>query len=561
MPTRHVLLATVVVLMAVVTDASQAQPTFTVDTFHDTPAATPGDGTCADAQGACSLRAAIDEANALGAATIVLLPGTYSIALDVPGEDSNAGGDFDLLSDVTIEGSGSDETVVDGADLDRVLFVGPEATVTIRNLTVTGGRSPDAQVGGDPHGRPGGGIFNRGTLTLESVTVVENATGRGRIGFNSPITGGRGGAGGGIASNGTLTLIDVTIADNSTGMGGTGSQTGGDGGAGGGLFVSGIATLERVTVSGNTTSTGGSGPYGSGNAGVGAGIYNGGTLTAVNSTISGNQSGGGSWAHGYGGGLYNSTSTGAALSAVTVTANQAPGGGGLYNASGVIAYRNTLVAGNTSTVSSAHADCGGPGETQTHGHNLTGDGTGCPFSFSGDITVAAASVFGSVLAETLAQNEGTTYTHALLNDSPAIDAGICLTVQGNSLTEDQRGAARPSGLTCDIGAFEFGSEVAVPIDSEAIAGTIDLAPSYPNPFTTSTSIRFTLPRAAPVRLEVYDLMGRRVAVLAEGSYPAGEHTAQWSGRTADGAPAASGLYVYRLEANGESRAHRVLLVR
>ena len=70
----------------------------------------------------------------------------------------------------------------------------------------------------------------------------------------------------------------------------------------------------------------------------------------------------------------------------------------------------------------------------------------------------------------------------------------------------------------------------------------------PNPFAEQTTIRFALPAPSRVKLEVYDLLGRRVRTLANRSYEAGEHEITWDRRNARGALAAPGLYFYRMEA-------------
>ncbi|NBC17703.1 MAG: T9SS type A sorting domain-containing protein, partial [Bacteroidetes bacterium] len=75
---------------------------------------------------------------------------------------------------------------------------------------------------------------------------------------------------------------------------------------------------------------------------------------------------------------------------------------------------------------------------------------------------------------------------------------------------------------------------------EAVPEQAALDGAYPNPFNPQTTIRYALPEAADVRLAVYDLLGREVAVLAEGTQPAGTHTA-----TFDAAGLPSGVYLYR----------------
>lgn len=75
-----------------------------------------------------------------------------------------------------------------------------------------------------------------------------------------------------------------------------------------------------------------------------------------------------------------------------------------------------------------------------------------------------------------------------------------------------------------------------------------LGPNYPNPFNTSTGLRYALPRESRIELAVYDLLGRRVRTIADGVQRAGWHTARWDGRDEAGSSAASGLYIYTLSA-------------
>ncbi len=94
----------------------------------------------------------------------------------------------------------------------------------------------------------------------------------------------------------------------------------------------------------------------------------------------------------------------------------------------------------------------------------------------------------------------------------------------------------------------------VPVDYE-------LLPNAPNPFNPSTLIRFTLPEATGVQLELFDVLGRSVRVLSEGVFPAGFHVREWNGTDASGHQVASGIYFARFKA-GEYRAiRRMLLLR
>ncbi len=81
----------------------------------------------------------------------------------------------------------------------------------------------------------------------------------------------------------------------------------------------------------------------------------------------------------------------------------------------------------------------------------------------------------------------------------------------------------------------------------------------PNPLRGSGLIRYALPRAAAVRLALFDAAGRRVRLLADGERPAGEHAAAWDGRDDAGRALGAGLYFARLDAAGRTFTHRVVL--
>lgn len=83
-----------------------------------------------------------------------------------------------------------------------------------------------------------------------------------------------------------------------------------------------------------------------------------------------------------------------------------------------------------------------------------------------------------------------------------------------------------------------------------------LAQNYPNPFNPVTQIAFSLPDAMPVQLAIYDVLGRRVALLVDGLLPAGTHTARL-----DASALASGTYFYRLETPQGVRTRTMILVK
>jgi hypothetical protein len=93
-------------------------------------------------------------------------------------------------------------------------------------------------------------------------------------------------------------------------------------------------------------------------------------------------------------------------------------------------------------------------------------------------------------------------------------------------------------------------------DEVELATTFALSQNFPNPFNPSTTIRYSLPEASHVLLEVYTAAGQRVAVLASGEQRAGWHTASF-----DGSALASGVYIYRLEAGGFVQTRKLMLIK
>ena len=87
-----------------------------------------------------------------------------------------------------------------------------------------------------------------------------------------------------------------------------------------------------------------------------------------------------------------------------------------------------------------------------------------------------------------------------------------------------------------------------------------LGQNYPNPFNPSTVMPYEIPTSAHVRLEVFNLLGQRLATLVDGVRPAGAHTAQWDGTDAAGRAVGAGVYIYRLSGGGVTESRRMVLV-
>ena len=257
--------------------------------------------------------------------------------------------------------------------------------------------------------------------------------------------------GGAIAAFGSTNIFNSTFSNNKA----PGAQA-----FGGAVYfqsTSGALTITESTLFNNSSAFDGGAVY----------ILDG-LVTLRNLTISGNS------ARNNGGGIFITetiqTPTTANLNNVTITINLADSdndgigdGGGIFRVGGTAQVQNSIIAGNYDTPGnsgggSINPDCSGAFSSQ--GHNLIGRNDGCSGYTNGansDKVGSGASLINPLLAA-LANNGGTTQTHALIPGSPAIDAGNPLPPGGggfNCAGTDQRGVIRPQGAACDIGAVEY----------------------------------------------------------------------------------------------------------
>ena len=343
--------------------------------------------------------------------------------------------DLQILREVTINGPGADLLTLSGGETSRVFSILPGVgPVLISGVTITDGRA-----------NPGGGVSNEGTLLVTNSVISRNR----------PILGTFDGDGGGIFNTGTLTVRNTLITLN----GGMVTFR-----FGGGIFNSGTATVENSTIFRNWLFLGG-------------GIYNEGMLTLTNSTVSGNTS----FANG---GILNLAS-----GTMNVTNTTVSGNSGFIFVSGInnigtMTLTSSTVSGNrSSNTSGAPVDqianqnvltiknsiIGG----NAYGVNCVGSFTSLGLNLSDDSSCSGFTQVDDVKLGRIADNGGPSETHALLEDSPAIDAVTDCTLQDGvtPLNTDQRGVLRPQGSACDVGAFEF--EQAISID--AIIASVDAA--------------------------------------------------------------------------------------
>jgi hypothetical protein len=97
--------------------------------------------------------------------------------------------------------------------------------------------------------------------------------------------------------------------------------------------------------------------------------------------------------------------------------------------------------------------------------------------------------------------------------------------------------------------------------SEPLPGAYELEQNYPNPFNPTTRIEFALPKNSHVRLTIYDLLGREVLTLIDDVRPAGNHVIEWNGFDALGQRVSSGIYFFRIEAEGFIQTRKLTLLK
>jgi hypothetical protein len=98
-------------------------------------------------------------------------------------------------------------------------------------------------------------------------------------------------------------------------------------------------------------------------------------------------------------------------------------------------------------------------------------------------------------------------------------------------------------------------------ESAMVPAQFTLHQNSPNPFNPTTEIRFDLASPQRVRLSVFNILGQEIIRLADGEYPAGSHTVTWEGTDEQGHPAASGIYLYRIEAGSFTASRKMVLMK
>jgi CSLREA domain-containing protein len=444
--------------------------TTTFDANSGADDAFPGDGQCETAvgNGVCTLRAAIEEANAHA--------GPDGIFFDIPTSDPGySNGTWtiklskalpNITDSVNINGPGSAALTVSGNKQWRVFTVTTGGMVNFSGLTIAEALAPPNEDGGGIQNVNSANVNVTNCILRDNVSGNANVLGNGgsaisnssgtvnvtasTLEFNRAAYGA---VGGGIVNrNGTLSVTNSTFDHNSSA-----------GQSGGAIFNNGSANITGCTFHDNSAFFDG-----------GAIVNFGGTLTVTNSTFYANIA----FAplpdgiQGQGGAIFSGQAITPAtlyLSNCTITANFSGAGGSGVAVENSANVKSNIIASNYGGVTESKAAPDVSGAFSSKGFNLIGKKDGSTgFTLATDKKGTIASPLNPGLdPKGLRSNGGPTQTIALMSGSPAVDKGTSAGLTG-TLTTDQRGFARTvdkSGIAnatggdgTDIGAYELGAQ-------------------------------------------------------------------------------------------------------
>jgi hypothetical protein len=485
-----------------------------------------------------------------------------------------------MKSGITIRGSGIDQTIIDGADSTRGISLSGVTGATICHLTVRNTDDDnygcglllkefssafvhDVKIVDGKHG--GLAVIDTSSATFEDCIFDHNS--------------GKYGAGVDVEVECEASFLRCQIINN-TGPANAGAQ------------IRGNAVLERCLIDGNSTA--GASPGGVSGGGIGllgrspilrfceiTNNYSGGegggiSVIATRSgaliehcLIEGNECAGD---EGQGGGLMITGLADIDIRDCIIRDNETSGswgdGGGMFisrsdvTVSNCTFYQNTVGGtwGQGGNVAMQALDA--PPTLMSIDHSIiaysaTGLGISC-LDYPELMTVSCCDVYGNAGGDAIC---GGTVT-----DCFSLNPQFCSPATGNLhilVTSPCAPGSHPNVAgACDgllIGALGAGCDSGIEDDSPR--STVALLGNQPNPFSRQTLISFSLSRPEKVELDVIDPNGRRVAVLLNGTMPAGVHEVAWDGTALDGTRAASGVYFYRLNAGGLTEAMRMLRLR
>lgn len=216
---------------------------------------------------------------------------------------------------------------------------------------------------------------------------------------------------------------------------------------------------------------------------------------------------------------------------------------------GARSYRVVQVTGGSTLAPQATVQAGYSGEEVTVSYTPANDG------------------LHDQVTAVIDNNHNLRFANARLKIRMPKGAGSTYAVTGGNLVQvDDSGDDAVCHVAVDVYANRTATvtvtrETSSPVgDAPAIVAN-RLLPAYPNPFNPATTLSYELSAPQEVRFAVYDLGGRRIAVLDEGERTAGRHEVRWEGRDQAGQSVPSGVYLVQLVLERETLTHRIVLAK
>jgi parallel beta-helix repeat protein len=519
-----------------------------------------------------TIQAGVDAAQA--GDTVLVAPGVYDDVTHTPGGGDTTKCVVVMKSDITLMGSGPGQTIIDAQLLGRGIHCSGVTGSVIRDLTIrnafaqvygaaifcTDGSSPTIDNCEIVNNMDGGIIcLNGSSPQILNCDLLDNEAKQGgglAIEVNcSPyvsgctITGNAAPSGAGvfIRDGSQPTLEDCVIANNTINA---------LNGSGGGItIINAQPTILDCEITDNVSS----------GAGGGIAIFDNAVVTVTNTLIRGNST---TASYGPGGGVHVDYSS-VTLDGCIIARNHAEGsaadGGGLYAilASSVVITQCTFAANVVDPSSGFGAGISvfmtSPQISKSIiAFNVGGKGLYCADGSSVPV-VSCTDIYGNETGDEICGTDA--------GGNFSLDPLFCdLAGDDFRLQTDSPCAPgnHPDGPTaCDGDRLGGGSVGCGPGAAPEPAGPGERVRilAAPNPFAGETMVRFRIPSAGPVRLDVVDVQGRRVRTLAEGWRAVGWSQVVWDGRDAAGQSVASGSYFYVLRYGDQRQVGRLVLLR
>jgi len=157
-------------------------------------------------------------------------------------------------------------------------------------------------------------------------------------------------------------------------------------------------------------------------------------------------------------------------------------------------------------------------------------------------------------------------SYVLYESGIQIDSGVFLskTFNKHSYNSFRYEVSGCNGCGCGGKSNQCIIDIALDIsnaDDMSLPTSYAISQNYPNPFNSATKISFDVPHLSHVSIEIFDIMGRRLVLIIDQDMPAGKYNIVWTGIDANGINAPSGVYFYKMKAEGFVESRKMMILK